>query len=75
MRAMRTHTQVIRDVGAAEVYQALQRRGVDVHPTTPQQWASRNSIPSRYWSDLVALRFATRTELTEAAAQRGADAP
>jgi len=65
--AMRTHTQIVQAFGASNLVRALRERGINVHQSTPQRWADRNSIPGEYWRPLEDLGAATLPELAEAA--------
>jgi len=67
---MRTHQQIVQSYGASALARDLRSAGVDVHQSTPQRWADRNSIPGDYWSALEALEAATLSELAAAADAR-----
>ena len=70
--AMRSHAEIVRAIGAAALTQHLNSSGFSVHPSTPQRWADRNSIPGEYWSAVVATGKASLDELAAAAAARRA---
>lgn len=70
LRPMRTHQKIVQDHGASSLFRDLSERGVKLNQTTPQRWADRDSIPSEYWSDVVALGLASLDELANAAALR-----
>jgi hypothetical protein len=53
----------------------LAARNVDVHQSTPQRWADRDSIPGEYWQALVDIGAAELPELAAAAANRAGRAP
>lgn len=69
---MRSHSQIVREYGASALHRALKNVGRDIHPSTPQRWADRNSIPGSFWADLVQVGAATLSELA-ASARRAAD--
>lgn len=66
--AMRTHSEIVRDYGAARLARRLAELGVDVHASTPQRWADRDSIPGEYWKLLADADIATLDELASARA-------
>jgi len=66
---MRSHSQIVRDFGAAGLHRALRARGHVIHPSTPQRWAERNSIPGGFWADFVDIGASTLKELADAARQ------
>ena len=55
---MRTHSQIVRDVGAAELA-ALTKAALP----TVYSWSQRNSIPADQWLALVENDHATADEL------------
>lgn len=67
---MRTHQQIVQSYGASALARDLREAGVQVHQSTPQRWADRNSIPGEYWGALEALKAATLRELAQAASRR-----
>ena len=67
---MRSHREIIQAHGAAALVRDLARIGIEVHQTTPQRWADRNSVPGEYWGALVDLGLGTLEELAEAAEAR-----
>lgn len=64
---MRTHTEIIRTVGEAEIA-AL----TGAPSLTVRSWMQRNSIPSKHWELLVSNGHCTADELMAAAAKRAA---
>lgn len=67
---MRTHTQIVKAVGASELAHQLRARGIAIALNTPQRWAERDSIPAQYWPDVVAIGAASLNELAIAAATK-----
>lgn len=67
---MRTHREIVQTFGASNLARELLARGIEVHQSTPQRWADRDSIPGEYWSMMVELDAASLAELAEAAARR-----
>jgi hypothetical protein len=67
---MRTHTEIIRAVGATALARGLGDLGMKVHQSTPQRWADRNSIPGQYWAAIASLQIASLEELAAAADAR-----
>lgn len=73
---------MIRSHGASALVRDLARLGVQVHQSTPQRWADRDSIPGEYWKAISDLGIASLADLAAAAARgrsaktepRGADA-
>lgn len=61
---MRSHAEIIRDNDEALIAETAK---VSVH--TVRSWAQRNSVPSGYWSALIAAGLATADELIAAAAK------
>lgn len=74
MEGMRDHATIVRDYGALALARLLNETGLEVHASTPQRWADRNSIPGEYWAVLVEKEIATLEELA-AAADRRTDQP
>lgn len=64
---MRTHAEIIRDVGEAAVA-ALTNAPV----LTVRSWTQRNSIPSKHWAALVNKEHCSADELMAAASKRAA---
>lgn len=64
---MRTHSAIVRAIGAAALARLLTEQGVEVGTSTPQRWADRNSIPGEYWAALDRLNVASLHELAAAA--------
>lgn len=71
---MRTHQKIVQDHGATRLARELAAQGIEVHPSTPQRWAERNSIPGEYWQALVDLGVSSLDELATAADPRSQDA-
>jgi hypothetical protein len=63
---MRSHSDIVKEFGASKLYAALADR-FELHQTTPQRWADRDSIPGEYWKALSDLNVATLEELAEGA--------
>ena len=63
--AMRSHSQIIRDVGAETV---ADRTDTSIH--TVRSWAQRDSIPAVQWAWFASQGHATLEELATYAAQR-----
>lgn len=63
---MRTHRQIVNDVGAAKLADQL-----DVSIYAVRSWVHkrRKGIPGEYWARIVALRHASFEELATAAAK------
>ncbi len=72
---MRSHSQIVRDHGAANLHRDLKERGRDIHVSTPQRWAERNSIPGPFWADLADLGVASLDELAQSARPAANDTP
>lgn len=70
---MRSHSQIVREYGATALRHDLRTRGIEVHASTPQRWADRNSIPGPFWADIVALGAASLDELANAARASNSD--
>ena len=70
---MRTHAEIVRAIGAANLVRHLTAAGFTVNPSVPQKWADRDSIPGEYWSLVVDNSDATLEELAAAAAARKAE--
>ena len=66
---MRTHSQIIKDAGAAKV-QALLGAETSIH--TVRSWVQRGSIPAEHWKVLADKRLATLDELASAASSHQA---
>jgi hypothetical protein len=71
---MRTHQKIVQDHGAAKLARDLAAAGIEVHQSTPQRWADRNSIPGEYWQALVDLDVASLDELARGADPRSQEA-
>lgn len=71
---MRDHAGIVRDFGALALARLLNEEGFNVHSSTPQRWADRNSIPGEYWAVLAGKKVATLQELAVAADKRKEDA-
>lgn len=69
MRAMRTHSDILRDAGTVE--EIATRRGVSV--PTVRSWIQRDSIPSEYWADFANENCGTLEELAAAEKARAED--
>ena len=67
MRPMRTHAQIVREVGASALRRRLEDLGVAIQKTTTQRWADRNSIPGEYWAAVKDAGAATLDELATSA--------
>jgi hypothetical protein len=67
---MKTHQDIVRAYGAAALGRDLNEIGLEIHRTTPQRWADRNSIPGDYWAALETLGVATVQELAASADAR-----
>ena len=67
---MRDHATIVREHGAQALARRLNARGYNVHGSTPQRWADRNSIPGEYWQALAAEGVAALDELAAGAATR-----
>jgi hypothetical protein len=67
---MRSHSDIVRAHGASKLVTDLRALGIEVHQSTPQRWADRDSIPGEYWKPLVDLGAASLDELAEAANQK-----
>lgn len=72
---MRNHATIVRDYGAQALFRLLKSSGFDVHPSTPQRWAERSSIPGEYWAVLAENEIASLEEMAAAAATRKSDLP
>ena len=71
---MRDHASIVRGHGAQALARLLNAEGFEVHASTPQRWADRNSIPGEYWAIIAEKNIATLEELA-AAADKRTDAP
>ena len=67
---MRDHATIVRSYGAQNLARLLNSEGFEVHSTTPQRWADRNSIPGEYWAVMAEKEIATLEELASAADRR-----
>lgn len=67
---MKTHSQIIRSVGADQV---LQRTGLGVSVHTVRSWGQRNGIPGEYWAAIADAGIASLKELASAADARAAN--
>lgn len=61
---MRSHNQIVKDIGPVELA-ALTGRPI----TTVRSWAQRDSIPADCWFPIVAEGLATAAELMASAAK------
>jgi len=48
----------------------LNAKGFQIHPSTPQRWADRSSIPGEYWAALVEEGISSLPELAAAVDRR-----
>lgn len=64
---MRTHQEIIRAVGPAEIAKVTDRP-----ITTVNSWLQRKSIPAPQWKALVDAGFASADELIACASERAA---
>ena len=77
---MRSHNQIVSDIGVGPLRLGLAEKGISVADPTVRSWARRNdgqgSIPPEYWQSLVDLGFASLEELAAAehATRFGAEA-
>lgn len=62
---MRSHKAIIQAYGASKLHRDLTGLGIELHKSTPQRWAERNSIPGEYWATIAQLSAATLEELAE----------
>lgn len=67
---MRTHQQILKDVGPVNVPSRLGRE--DLKVWTIRSWAHRDSIPGEWWSAFARAEIASLEELAEAAARKTA---
>lgn len=67
---MRSHKAIIQAHGASKLHRDLAGVGIDLHKSTPQRWAERDSIPGEYWEPIARLGIATLEELAKGAASR-----
>jgi len=67
---MRSHAEIVKQFGATAMFHALIKRGHVLAAHTPKRWADRDRIPAEWWSDLVAIKAATLTELQASARPR-----
>lgn len=69
---MRTHSQIIQDVGVTPLREKLRGAGIDLPDATVRAWPRRDqgsgSIPSEYWQALSDLGVTTLEELAAAKA-------
>lgn len=66
----RSHRAIVQAYGASNLHRDLTGLGIELHKSTPQRWAERDSIPGEYWEPLTQLRAATLEELAKGAASR-----
>lgn len=75
---MRTHAQIIREVGVGTIRAKLADRGLRVTDPGVRSWMRRpdadGSIPPAYWSALAEARVATLKELAAHADSRASRA-
>ncbi len=66
----RSHAEVLRTFGVANIRPLLEKRGFELSSTAPQRWADRDSIPGEYWKTLQDEGVASYEELAAAAETR-----
>lgn len=67
---MRSHSQIISDAGGV----AGLSRALGAPYNRVRQWPASDSIPAPYWASVVALGFATLSELAAAAERKRPEA-
>lgn len=67
---MRTHRQILKDVGPTNVPARIGRE--DLKVWTIRSWGHRDSIPSEWWMAFARAEITTLEELAEAAARKSA---
>ena len=67
MAPMRTHKQIVEQVGVPSLRRILADRGVEMPDPTVRSWARRGSIPAVYWEPLVEAKVTTFKELAASA--------
>lgn len=70
MPFMRDHATIVREYGAQALARFLNEHSFEVHGSTPQRWADRNSIPGEYWALMADHQIASLEELAAAADRR-----